>query len=212
MGRWGIVLFAAGLAAAQEPPPVGIVRGTLIERDATQTGELVVRLRDNHVYSFQFDGRTYVEKDRRAVAVKDLETGDALEILSDAAKDPRQRYARTVKVVVDDAETPPRRVRLRRRLEGESSLLDELYPRGNLTFAGIVVSVGKDSLLLRVRGRTETRILLRPDTRYLSEGAPADATGLAVNTRVFVRAGKNLYGEVEAYQVIWGDILKPDGP
>jgi hypothetical protein len=27
--------------------------------------------------------------------------------------------------------------------------------------------------------------------------------------RVFVRAGKNLYDEVEAYQVIWGAILNP---
>ena len=27
--------------------------------------------------------------------------------------------------------------------------------------------------------------------------------------RVFVRAGKDLYNEVEAYQVIWGSILTP---
>jgi hypothetical protein len=37
-----------------------------------------------------------------------------------------------------------------------------------------------------------------------------DAGVLAVNTRVFVRAGKTIYDEVEAFQVIWGDILKPD--
>jgi hypothetical protein len=27
--------------------------------------------------------------------------------------------------------------------------------------------------------------------------------------RVFVRAGKNLYEQVEAYQIIWGQILEP---
>jgi hypothetical protein len=35
---------------------------------------------------------------------------------------------------------------------------------------------------------------------------PAD---LKPNMRVFVRAGRNLYNEVEAYQVIWGTILMP---
>jgi len=27
--------------------------------------------------------------------------------------------------------------------------------------------------------------------------------------RVFVRAGRTLYNEIEAYQVIWGRILQP---
>jgi hypothetical protein len=30
-----------------------------------------------------------------------------------------------------------------------------------------------------------------------------------VNTRVFVRAGKSFDNEVEAYQVVWGEILQP---
>jgi hypothetical protein len=210
MHRWGIVLFAAGVAAAQQAAPVGVVRGTLIERDKTQSGEMFVRLGDNHVYSFQFDERTYVEKEKRPVTVAVLETGDTVEILSDAGKSPRQRYARTVKVVTEDPPAPPYRVRLRRRPLEEHSMLDDLFPRGNLTFAGIVASVGRDSFLLRTRNRTETRILLRPDTRYVRSGVPVEAAGLAVNTRVFVRAGKTIYDEVEAFQVIWGDILKPD--
>jgi hypothetical protein len=209
MARWGIVLLAAGLAAAQQTAPVGIVRGTLIERDETQSGELIVRLRDNHVYSFQFDERTYVEKEKKPATVAALATGDALEILSDTGRNPRQRYARTVKVVTEEPPAPPYRVRLRRPPLEEHSMLDNLFPRGNLTFAGIVASVGRNSLLLRTRNRTETRILLRPDTRYLRDGAPVDAGGLAVNTRVFVRAGTTIYDEVEAFQVIWGDILKP---
>jgi hypothetical protein len=36
-----------------------------------------------------------------------------------------------------------------------------------------------------------------------------DADSLKPNMRVFVRAGKDLYNEVEAYQVIWGTILSP---
>jgi hypothetical protein len=30
-----------------------------------------------------------------------------------------------------------------------------------------------------------------------------------MNARVFVRAGRNLDDNIEAYQVMWGDILRP---
>jgi hypothetical protein len=34
-----------------------------------------------------------------------------------------------------------------------------------------------------------------------------DASALSVNDRVSVRAGTNSGGQVEAYQVIWGDLV-----
>jgi hypothetical protein len=39
-----------------------------------------------------------------------------------------------------------------------------------------------------------------------------DAADLKPTTRVFVRAGKNLDEQVEAYQIIWGDIMEPVHP
>jgi hypothetical protein len=63
--------------------------------------------------------------------------------------------------------------------------------------------------VLRTRLDGDTQVLLRPDTRYLEAGAVVDSGALKPNTRVFVRAGRNLDGEVEAYQVIWGGILDP---
>ena len=33
---------------------------------------------------------------------------------------------------------------------------------------------------------------------------------LKPNTRVFVRAGRNLDDDLEVYQVIWGEILEPN--
>ena len=61
--------------------------------------------------------------------------------------------------------------------------------------------------------RNQGRCLLRPhnpsDTRYLEDGQVVDLAQLKPNMRVFVRAGKDLYNEVEAYQVIWGKILAP---
>jgi hypothetical protein len=64
-------------------------------------------------------------------------------------------------------------------------------------------------LTLRTR-RGEQHLLLRQDTRYLGDGARVDLKSLQVNTRVFVRAGRNLDQEIEAYQVIWGSIVQPN--
>jgi len=36
-----------------------------------------------------------------------------------------------------------------------------------------------------------------------------EAADLKPNTRVFVRAGKNLEDQIEAYQIVWGEILQP---
>ena len=64
-------------------------------------------------------------------------------------------------------------------------------------------------LVLRMRGGPVQTILLRQDTRYLADGGVVDAASLKLNMRVFVRAGKTIYDEVEAYQIVWGAILQP---
>ena len=52
-------------------------------------------------------------------------------------------------------------------------------------------------------------IILREDTRYVDSGVPTTQAQLAINTRVFIRGGKNFENTLEAYQVMWGEI---DGP
>ena len=64
-------------------------------------------------------------------------------------------------------------------------------------------------VILHTREAGDQSIQLRKDTRYLADGQLVDADSLKPNMRVFVRAGKDLYNEVEAYQVIWGTILSP---
>jgi hypothetical protein len=82
-------------------------------------------------------------------------------------------------------------------------------PRGTLTYAGVIARLGDGRMVLRTRGGGEAHILLRPDTRYLSGGAIVEHSALSLSTRVFVRAGRNLDDEIEAYQVVWGEILSP---
>jgi hypothetical protein len=78
-----------------------------------------------------------------------------------------------------------------------------------VTFAGVVTSLGQDWLILHTRQAGNQTILLRRDTRYLGDGEAVEHADLHPNMRVFIRAGRNLFNEVEAYQIIWGQILEP---
>jgi hypothetical protein len=89
------------------------------------------------------------------------------------------------------------------------SLVETIYPRGNLTFGAVVIRRSPTLLVVRTRTEPEKILRLREDTRFLDSGAPAMAKDVPVNARVFIRAGKNFENDVEAYQVIWGEIVGP---
>ncbi|MGH9627714.1 MAG: hypothetical protein ACRD7E_05155, partial [Bryobacteraceae bacterium] len=78
-----------------------------------------------------------------------------------------------------------------------------------LTFAGVVLRMNPQMLVVRTRDEGEKHVMLREDTRYLEGGLPSERGFLNVNTRIFIRGGKNLDNEVEAYQIIWGKIAGP---
>ena len=211
----GLVMLVAGIAAAQAPPPgsgPALIRGVLLERDTqTGAGEFSVRAADNQVLRYRFDGRTYVERDNQMIDVGRLEPGEKVEVLSDVTPGSALRYARTVHVIQDP---PPARPASASRLRAPRSTperyLPERYlPTGNLTYAGVVFRLNGERLVLHTREGGDQSILLRKDTRYLANGEAVDAADLKPNMRVFVRAGKDIYDEVEAYAVIWGTILDP---
>ena len=78
-----------------------------------------------------------------------------------------------------------------------------------MTFSGVVSHLNDGRLVLRTRAAGEQTIQLRKDTRFLADGETVAATDLKTNMRVFVQAGKDVFGHVEAYQVVWGGILQP---
>lgn len=193
--------------AAQDQPFSGIVRGVLIECDQTvPAGEFRVRAA-NQVYRYTFDARTYVEREDRRISMAALRKGDTVEIVSDREQDARVHYARTVHVI--EARPAPRPFSQAGRSHAYRSPVDLLAPRGNLTYSGVIAKLAADRLVLHTRQQGEQTILLRLDTNYLESGTPVDAADLKPNTRVFVRAGKSLDDQIEAYQVVWGDILEP---
>jgi hypothetical protein len=73
----------------------------------------------------------------------------------------------------------------------------------------VVFRLNSQRVVLHTRAAGDLSILLRKDTRYLADGQLVDAGSLKPNMRVFVEAGKDLYNDIEAYQVIWGKILSP---
>jgi hypothetical protein len=206
----GQVLLALPLPLslmAQTQAPIGLLHGSLIECQASgASGELIIRTADNQVFRFAYDDKTYFEREREHSAPGRLERGDWLEIVADKSPGGALRYARTVHVIERQA---PARLRPVARARAYRNPLDPLFPRGDLTFSGVVERLNGERLVLHTRADGEKTILLRQDTSFVAEGNPVDGSALEPNTRVFVRAGKNVDNQIEAYQVVWGEILEP---
>jgi hypothetical protein len=204
---WPGVIFAFALTA-EERAPIGIVRGVLV--DCTEV-EVSLRTVDHHLYRFVIDGKTFIERDHFRIACSQIDKGDPLEIVSDRLGEQGLRYARLITVVDPNSPTRRRTLSVRAPPPYEDPTLT-IAPRGSLTFTGVVLRVDSDGLILRTRGAGEKWILVRKDTHYRQDGLAVASANLHSNTRVFVRAGPNLDGEIEAYEIVWGEILTPSGP
>lgn len=200
------------LLAAQNVAPPGVLRGVLLERDPqTAAGEFAVRAADNQVFRFLFDAHSYVERDQQPIEVARLQPGELVEVVSDQRDGSLLRYARSIHVL--PAPEPPRslsqgRVRAYRG-SADRLIAERAIPAGALAFSGVVFRLNSDHVVLHTRAAGDQTILLRQDTRYLENGDLVNSSDLQPNMRVFVRAGRTLYNEIEAYQVIWGRILQP---
>jgi len=195
-----VALFAQTQTAAYQ------VRGVLLERDAqTVSGEFSVRVADNQVFRFQFDGKTQVERDQQSIEVARLQPGDSVEVATDS-QGAALRYAGSVRVLPSPA--PPLMVSAG-RVRTLRNPIDRIIPAGTLAISGVVSRLNQERVILHTRASGDQTILLRQDTRYVDNGDVVEQTDLKPNMRVFVRAGKTLYNEIEAYQVIWGQILRP---
>ena len=131
------LLVVLGLLAPQNEPNA-IVRGYLLEWDGSEAGgELSVRTADHHVYRFLFDGRTYFERDKQRIAISGTRKGELLEIVAEGGPGSRRSYALSVHAL--EARPLPKAPPSRARLGAFRSLTESIFPRGNLTFSGVVV-------------------------------------------------------------------------
>jgi hypothetical protein len=206
MRATGVLLLYPCLMAAQTSQNSPILRGVVLECEQRTAGELSIRGADNEVLRYQFDKRTYVERDEKMIEAARLLPGEKVEIVSDRSPGFTLRYARTIHVIQAIAPVRPPRTGSMPRPYNERT---DSVRTGTLTYSGVVYRVNADKFVLHTREAGDLPILLRNDTRYLQDGQVVDLASLKPNMRVFVRAGKDLYNEVEAYQVIWGNIMAP---
>lgn len=185
------------------------MRAVFLESDLrVEAGEFCIRGPGNEVFRYRFDAKTRVERrgSSTTTTISLLHPGETLEIVSSSIPDSPLRYAVSV-LAVDPLPTPriaphPRTLTLGTQIESQ-------FRRGDMTFSGVVSFLADGRLILRTRNSGEQTILLRQDTRFLESGNVVRGSDLKANMRVFVRAGRDLFGHTEAYQVMWGGFLQP---
>lgn len=197
------ILIAAALVcvplASSADMPKGLFRGRMVSWEGSATrGVLLASNTAGDVQGCGYDSLSYLELSHQRITVAKLEAGDPLEIITDHKPGSRDCYIRMLQVV--PPAPPPSRIKPAVRRPAIAP------PQGDRTISGVVIRQDGRSVTLRTREGEQT-LLLRRDTRYLADGAQQEAVALTVNTRVFVRAGPDLEGRIQAYQVMWGDIL-----
>lgn len=194
-------MLLAASALAQENAPPGFLKGDLIRwQGAPEQGQFTFLVWPDHVYTCSYDDRTYIERDKQRITMDRLAKGDHLEVVADRQAGSSQCYARAVQIQ------------------------PQLLPGANLgmmdpwaidsqslpfTLSGAVSRITPELLILRLRSGAHKIIRLGPETRYIHDGQATDRSALTANRVVFIRARKDLHGETEAAQVIWGEILQP---
>ncbi len=202
------ILALLATAWAQAPPDALILRGVLIDWErAGVRGEFSLRAADFRVWRCRFDERTAIERIRKEATADAMRVGDWIELVADRQADIPICYARSIKVF-----QPARESIIQRPLSSSRGVMDHLYPRGNLAMGGLVREITAARLVLRTRDQSEQSFRLRPDTVFTRDGLPSQSSAVALNSRVFVRAGKGWDGEMEVYSVTWGAILRSERP
>ena len=199
----GFCYLALCLSAfAQTDEPIGLIQGILFEsKGSERSGEIKIKATDGAVFICRYDEKTYMEHTGMRVFASALHAEDAVEIVGDRSKFRGSCYARTIRIV--DTPLPSQS-----RIRPYRMVTEHIAPRGDLTFSGVVIRLQNGLLLLRTRDG-EASILIREDTRFIDGGSSTDRAYLKPNMRVFVRAGRNLEKQIEAYQISWGTIFKP---
>ena len=187
--RWAAAVLLAGTLSAQQVMPSGIVRGSVV---AAVGGSLSIRQSDGMVYDCSYDRLTLFQRNRWPIHAADLNGGEPVEILADR-KTTVPCYVRMLSVVYPPPPSPRHRVPPKK---------ETWRPRGHLSYSGLVISA--DGSMFTIKTNAGPRILYRRDDTHYS-----DSTEPLLNKHVFVRAGRNQQGALEAYQVVWGEILSP---
>ncbi len=187
------LLIVGASLHAQQTMPVGILRGNLV---VSQDGSLSVRRADGAVYDCTYDKLTFFQRNHWPIQSTELTAGEPVEVLSDRNPRTSACYVRMLSIVYAPAKSPRRRASSVPPPAPPAPWVSHAY----LSCSGLVIQSEPSSITLKTRSGTRT-LRLRAGTTYSEANVPL------VNKHVFVRAGRTLDGTLEAYQVMWGEIL-----
>ncbi len=203
--RLSWLLLTASAGVAQDRPLAPLVRGVFQDwMGAEENGMFRFHTADFQEYQCRFTSKTYFEQDHRRTYVSGIAKGQNLEILSERTAEPPRCRALIVRVV----ELKQHPSRPHPHALPAYSPTETFAPRGNLLITGIVLRVDEGSIVLRNRSGVRQLIQLRADTRYIGSGLLDEKEAMPVGRPVQVRAGKTFEGDVEAFTIMWGEILK----
>jgi len=151
--------------------------------------------------------QTYLARETLRVTPIGVRVGDFVEVIADF-RDAQRCVALTLYIKPLE-QSPKDRAMSPYWRPPTQGFLDNLFPRGLITLTGIVERVTDQEVLLWTRAQRKMTFSLRPDTVFSENGLPVGQASLAPQTRVFLRAGRSFEGALEAYQIVWGDILFP---
>ncbi len=203
LGVW-LVLTGGLWGQLRSGVPTGILEGRLA---GIVGGKLEVVLDGGDTLICSVDGRTYIDRERQRLYLKDLKAGDLLELVTERQGIGATCFARMIHVV-----NVEKRFGGRGKVGSVKRVTESFAPRGSLGVTGVVRDLQTGFLEIKTRQDGTMRFRLRSDTLFVRDGREVAAGEVDRTGPVFVRGGYDLNGELEVFQVSWGAIVQPAIP
>ncbi|MFN7920956.1 MAG: hypothetical protein U0Q16_12715 [Bryobacteraceae bacterium] len=193
-----------------EPPPLRIMKGYIADwKIQGLAGDLALRTESRELVRCSVLSTSHLMRAGLRIHPHGVRIGDWVEMIGkfdpSGACHLQTLYVRALEAPVRRPHEIPQAVPAYAR-----GYLSGLFMRGTLTFTGIVNRMEDGRLFLYTRNMGPRSFAVRRDTVFTGSGRSVDPDQLEPYTRVFVRASRTYDGDLEAYYVIWGDILTPN--
>lgn len=200
-----LLLLGVGTVYGQDRGLAPLARGVWQEWVGSESnGSFLFKTLDEQAHRCAFTSKTYFEREHKRTWVSRIESGQQVEVLSERITDGLRCRALIVRVLTPKALESPRY-----KWRTWQAAAEIVAPRGNVVLTGIVLEHDEYSMRLRTRDGKRHLITLRADTRYTSSGTASGRAELPSYQPIQVRVGKTYDNKMEAYSIVWGQILRP---
>ncbi len=206
-GIMRVLLFVVflGTVSGQDRALAPLARGVWQEWVGSETnGSFLFKTTDELAHRCAFTSKTYFEREHKRTWVSRIESGQQVEVLSERLTGGTRCRALIVRVLTPKALESPRY-----KWRSWQSAAEIVAPRGNVLLTGIVLEHDEYSMRLRTRDGARHLITLRADTRFTNSGAASVRTELPAHQPIQVRISKSYDNKMEAFSIVWGEILRP---